>query len=57
MARKSLAPAPLAIIAYRGYLIHTNPITQQVYISNNSFHIAYASTVEDAKRTIEMLTE
>src|SRR5579885_3805692 len=44
-------------VAYKGYLIRVHPITGDVWIERDGHKISYAKSVEDAKATINMLTE
>ena len=41
--------------AYKGYLIHHNPIRDDYCISKGGFHISYAETMDRAKEIIDQL--
>lgn len=55
MARKPLMPAAAKDVAYRGYLIRSNPLTGQMWIEKDTFLIAHATSLEDARATIARL--
>lgn len=52
--RQTLTPSK-ADVAYKGYLIRTNPISKETWIEKDKAHIGYAKSVEDAKRIIDGL--
>lgn len=59
MARKSYSSTPMPAVAkdvaYRGYLIRSNPLTGQMWIEKDTFLIAHATSLEDARATIARL--
>lgn len=48
---------PLLERAYRGYLIRLNRISDKFQIMKGGFYIGSENTMEEAKKTVDLLTD
>ncbi len=45
------------VIVYKKYIIEVNQLNGAILVSKNGAHICYAKTVDEAKSSVDLLTE